>query len=608
MELKPGLAVAHHNLGAVSQERGELDDAIARFRRALELNPDYAEAHHSLGLALRSQGKLEQAAACFLEALRKKPDFADAHNNLGNIQTNQRKFAEAVASFHRALELRPDFFAAHNNLGIVLRETGNFTEAIASYRRALELTPNSPDVYNNLGIALKEQGEIDEAVACHRRALEIKPDCVAAHSNLLLALQYRPGVTPAGLAEAHAEYDRMYAAPLRTACRPQDNVRERTLFDEGPRPLRVGFVSPDFGRHPVGYLLVRALENLDRGRCETVCYSDRLMQDDLATRFHAAAATWRDVVGVSDEQLAEQIRADRIDVLFDLAGHTARNRLLVFARRPAPIQITWLGYEGTTGLEAMNYILADRHTIPAGKESSYREQVLRMPDGYVCYDPPAAAPEPGPLPAVENGFVRFGSFNNLAKINAGVVEVWAKILRRVPQSRLMLKYFGLGEGSVRDRYLGMFTALGVDAARIELSLPSGYAQYLAAFGEVDIALDPFPFGGGVTTCDGLWMGVPVVTCPGETFASRHGLSYLANVGLTETVAGDFDEYVEIAVGLAGDLPRLAAMRAGLRGRMAALPLCDGKRFAANFAEILREVWRESCEAARGLAACSKQSS
>jgi predicted O-linked N-acetylglucosamine transferase (SPINDLY family) len=268
---------------------------------------------------------------------------------------------------------------------------------------------------------------------------------------------------------------------------------------------------------------------------------------------------------------------------------------LVFARKPAPIQITWIGYEGTTGLDAMDYNHADRYTIPAGVDAGYREQVLQMPHGYVCYDPPTTSPQPGPLPAAKNGYLRFGSFNNLAKINPQVVEVWAKVLQRVPQSRLALKYRGLDDESVRERYLGMFMGFGVTPARLELAPASGYPEYLAAYREVDIALDPFPFGGGITTCDALWMGVPVVTCPGETFAGRHSLSHLSVVGLTETIARDLEEYVELAVALAGDLPRLATLRAGLRDRMASSPLCDGKRFAGDFAEVLRRVWRDSRE-------------
>jgi predicted O-linked N-acetylglucosamine transferase (SPINDLY family) len=319
----------------------------------------------------------------------------------------------------------------------------------------------------------------------------------------------------------------------------------------------------------------------------------------LTLRFQAAATEWRDIRGLNDQRLAEMIRADRIDILFDLAGHTAHNRLLVFARRPAPVQITWIGYEGTTGLEAIDYLLADRYTIPPGQEVFYRERVLRMPDGYVCYDPPQTAPEAPPLPAVKHSYIRFGSFNNLAKINPQVVEVWARVLIRVPGCRLVLKYRGLGDEAVCRRYRDLFRACGADPSRVELTPPSAHADYLAAYREVDIALDPFPFGGGITTCDALWMGVPVITYPGETFAGRHSLSHLANVGLTETIATTMEEYVELTVSLASDLARLSSLRAGLRERMAASPLCDGKRFAANLMRVVRDAWREWCQKGPG---------
>jgi predicted O-linked N-acetylglucosamine transferase (SPINDLY family) len=265
---------------------------------------------------------------------------------------------------------------------------------------------------------------------------------------------------------------------------------------------------------------------------------------------------------------------------------------LVFARKPAPIQITWIGYEGTTGLATMDYLLADRYVVPEGTEQYYREHVLRMPDGYLCYDPPAAAPPVGPPPSLAKGYTTFGSFNNLAKITPEVVAVWAKILRRAPTTRLVLKYRGLGDPTVKQRYLDLFAAHDVGPQRLELLPWTSYAEYLETYHEVDVALDPFPFSGSATTCDALWMGVPVVTCPGETFASRHSLSHLSNVGLTETIAHDLDEYVELAVVLAADLPRLSGLRAGLRQRMAASPLCDGKRFATHLESILRAVWQQ----------------
>jgi len=588
LQLKPDYALAHSNLGIVFKDQGKLDEAVACYQRALQLKPDYAAAHNNLGIVFKDQGKLDEAVACYRRALQLRHDFSEPLNNLGIVFKDQGKLDEALACYQRALQLNPDFALVHNNLGLVFKDQGKLDEALACYQRALQLKPDFAEAHNNLGNAWKDHGKLDEAVACYQRALQLKPDFAAAHSNFLLIIQYRGGVMLSELAAVHAEYDRLHAAPLRSAWPLHENDRDPH------RRLRVGFVSPDFGQHPVGFFLIRALENLDRSQCETVCYCDRMIKDDLTPRFQAAAAIWRDVSGLSDKGLTEKILTDRIDILFDLTGHTAHNRLLVFARKPAPIQITWIGYEGTTGLEAIDYILADNYTIPAGQEVWYREQVLRMPHGYVCYDPPSNAPEVGPLPAAKNRHIRFGSFNNPAKITPQVIEVWAQVLDRVPDSQLVLKYKKLGVESVRRRYRALFAAFGVDPSRVELTPPSAHAEYLSALGEVDIALDPFPFGGGITTCDALWMGVPVITCPGETFASRHSLSHLSSAGLTETIASTLDQYVELAVSLAGDLSRLASLRASLRERMAASPLCDGERFAANLMHVVRGAWQKWC--------------
>jgi predicted O-linked N-acetylglucosamine transferase (SPINDLY family) len=648
VELKPDFAKAHSHLGAAFQDQGKLDQAAACFQRALALEPDDAAACNSLGIVCKGQGKPDQAVACYRRALELKPGFAEAHSNLGNAFRDQRKLDEAIACYRRALELKPqlaeiisnlgaafcdqgkldeaaaccrralelkpDCAEAHYNLGNALKDHGKLDEPVACFRRAVQLKPDYAEAHNNLSIALKDQGKLDEAVACGRRALELLPDCANVHSNLLFTLHYCTGVTLAELAETHAEYDRRHAAPLGRAAVRQESVRARH-----GRP-RVGFVSPDLGRHPVGYLLVRVLERLgqlgkgDRhllperpeGCCaqkvpvtfspgnlgmETICYSDRIAKDDMTCRLQAAATHWRDVLGTSDERLAEQIRADGVDILFDLAGHTAHNRLLTLARKPAPIQITWLGYVGTTGLAAMDYILADRFEIPPESEAHYREKVLRLPDGYVCFDAPEEAPPVGPLPAMAQGCVTFGCFNNLAKITRQAMRVWAEILRRVPQSRLVLKYRGLEGEGFRRELLERLAAERIDAARVELLGRSPRRELLADYNRIDLALDPFPYSGGLTTCEALWMGVPVVTCPGETFASRHALSHLSNAGLTETIAHDLDEYVELAVALAHDLPRLAGLRAGLRQRMAASPLCDAERFVDNLASLLQDLWQ-----------------
>ena len=589
LQLKPEYAEAHNNLDNVLKDQGKLDEAVACYQRVLQINPDYTLGHYNLGVVWKEQGKLDEAVACYQRALQLKPDFAEAHNNLGNVFKDQGKLEEAVACYQRALELKPEFAEAHNNLGVVLREQGKLDEAVTCCQRALQLKPELAEVHYNLGTLSTDKGKLDEAVACYEQALQRKPGYTEAHSNFLLTIQYRAGITLSELAAVHGEYEQLHAAPLRRAWPRHENDRDPD------RRLRVGFLSPDFGRHPVGYFLIRALENLDRGQCETVCYCNRSSKDDLTARFQAAATIWRDVSDLSDRGLTAEILADRIDVLFDLAGHTARNRLLVFARKPAPIQVTWAGYVGTTGLEAMDYILADRYEIPPGAEAHYCEQVLRMPDGYVTYDPPSYAPLVGQLPALKQGYVTFGSFNNRAKITPQTIDIWAKVLDRVPESRLVLKYKGMSEVSIARGLAAEFARRKVDPGRLECLGWSAHPELLAEYNRIDLALDPLPYNGGLTTCEALWMGVPVLTCPGETFASRHSLSHLSSVGLTETIARTLDEYVELAVTLAYDLPRLASLRAGLRERMAASPLCDGKCFAANLMHVVRDAWREWCQ-------------
>jgi protein O-GlcNAc transferase len=591
VELKPTYAEAHYNLGVALQARNQPAAAAACYRQALRCRPDYAAACHNLGVALAAQGQLSEAIACYQQALRLSPADAEAHYNLGRALQEQRHTAEAIACYRRAVELDPSLVAAHRSLGGALKFQGQLTEAQACYRQALALNPNDAAALNDLGTIFQDLGDATEAATCFREARRLQPTWAWLHSNELANLQYRPDVTLAALHAAHAEFERQHAAPLVATWRPFPNE------PDPERPLRLGFVSPHLAQHPVGFFLIRALENLDRAACTVTCYSDRMHHDALTARFRAAATRWRDVLLYSDERLTAQIRDDRIDILFDLAGHTGGNRLLVFARKPAPVQITWLDYEGTTGLAAIDYLLADRYEVPPAAEGWYCEHVLRMPDDFVCYDPPAAAPPVGPLPARENGRVTLASFNLPTKINGRVVDLWAEILRRLPEARLCLKYRGLDDPAATARFHRQFAERGIAPQRVLLEGWSPYAEFLARYQQVDIALDTFPYSGGLTTCEALWMGVPVITWPGETFASRHGLSHLTNVGLTELIAGSAVEYVELAVRLAQDLSRLAALRAGLRQQVAASPLCDGKRFAANLLHLLRGVWRDWC---RGL--------
>jgi predicted O-linked N-acetylglucosamine transferase (SPINDLY family) len=584
--VNPSVAAYHNNLGEVCRALGRLEEAAACYRRAMDIEPRYPDPHNNLGEVYRARTEFDEAAACYREAIELDPNYAAAHNNLGLALGELGQVAESAACFRRALDRAPNLAATWSNLGQAMQSRNDYDEALTCYERALALNPDYAGAHNNLGNAMRDQGLLGESLACYDRALHLRPDMLAACSNRLCALRCDPAVGPEVLAEAHAAFNRRFAAPLRAAWQAHANSRDPD------RPLRLGFVSPAFCRGPMGSFLIRALENLDRTQYEIYCYSDRSRDDALSVRFQAASSAWFRTAGLSDEQLTARIRGDRIDVLFDLAGHAPHHRLLVFARRPAPIQITWIDSVGSSGLEAMDYVLADDRLIPRQCEAQYRERVLRMPHGYVCYEPADVAPAVAPLPAADRGFVTFGSFNQPAKIQAQVVRLWSEILRRVPDSRLVMKYRGLTGTLARRQYREWFEAEQIAAHRVELLPHSPLDQCLAEYRRIDIALDPFPHNGGLTTCDALWMGVPVVTCPGQTFASRQSLSHLSTIGLTETIAADLDEYVEIAVRLASDLPHLAALRAGLREQMAGSPLCDGKRFAQDFMAAVREAWRE----------------
>jgi predicted O-linked N-acetylglucosamine transferase (SPINDLY family) len=582
-------AAPHFELANSFKNQGRLEDAVAAYRRALEIAPHHFVLYTNLGAVLQLQGKVAKSALCFQKATELNPADAFAHYGLGDALQELGQWDVAVAAYQRALELEPQQPAIHNGLGSTFMLQGKLTEAIQCFEKGIELDSKSAVIHNNLGGAWQNVGRLDKTVACLQTALELKPNDAKARSNLLHTIQYRTGVTLAELATAHAEFERLHAEPLRAEWRPH-------LLDRDPeRPLSVGFMSPCFSQHPVGHFVIQALENLDHEQFRVVCYSDRISPDDLTRRFQAASTVWSETSNLPDSELSEVVRADKIDILFDLAGHTAKNRLLVCARKPAPIQITWADYVGTTGLTAIDYLLADRYEVPAEAEAYYSERVLRMPNDYICYDPPSSAPAVSPLPALTQGFVTFSSFNHRPKITFEMVEVWAKILQRIPGSRLVLKNRGMNDWSSAVPLRSEFAKHGIEPARIECQGWSAHAQLLAEYQRIDLALDTFPYNGGLTTCEALWMGVPVVTCPGETFASRHSLSHLSNAGLTESIARDLDDYVELAVALATDLPRLAALRNDLRPRVAASPLCDGKRFANDLMHILRRIWRQWCQ-------------
>jgi protein O-GlcNAc transferase len=584
--LKPDNAEAYYSRGQALNDMGRLDDAVASCDAALRIAPSYAEAHFSRGNALKALGHLDDAVACYDAALRLKPGYHEACLNLGNALTDLGRFDEALASFDAALHLNPDFPEPYCNRGVTLHRLGRIHDALASYDAALCLKPDYAKAQSNRGQALQDLGRLEAALASHEIALRLKPDFPEAHSNRLMSLHYSGRAT----AEAILAAARAYGATFDQ----EDPARKFANAADGERRLRIGYVSGDFGRHPVGYFLARVLENHRRSEVEIFCYGSARRDDDLTARLRAAADHWRSIVGQSDDRAADQVRADGIDILVDLAGHTAYNRLPLFARRPAPVQASWLGYWGTTGLAAMDYVLSDEITVRRGEEAYFTERVLRLPVSRFCYDPPNYAPPP----SRRGGTLTFGSFNNLAKVGPEAVALWAAVLRAVPDAKLLLKWKSLADQRLRDRLTADFGTAGVDADRLILRAASPHAEMLAEYGDVDIALDPFPFSGGLTSCEALWMGVPVVTLPGTAAPSRQTLGFLAALGLTGWAATDAADYVRIAAGLAADRAGLESIRATLRTRMAASRLCDGAVFTRDLENAFRTMWRNWCRQSR----------
>ncbi|MES2243774.1 MAG: tetratricopeptide repeat protein [Pseudomonadota bacterium] len=590
LAIDSGLADVHTNLGSALKELGMPDEAMTSYKRALEINPDSPEAHYNLGVCLQSIGQLERAITQYRSALETNAEHVLAHNNLGGLLGALGQYETALTCFRRVIEIQPANSDGHLNLGITLATMGQLDSAMASYRRALAIEPNNADTHLSLGGALKDYGQFEAALKSIRRAIEIRPDYAMAHSNLLFLNNYI-GDLPARRTLDDARRFGDMATRL---------ARPFTDWPNSPdpeRPLRVGFVSGDLCDHPVGYFLegvLAALSAQAAGRLELFAYSNGRGEDSTSQRIRVCCDGWHSVAFLADEALARLIREDGIDILVDLSGHTALNRLPVFAWKPAPVQVSWLGYFATTGVAAIDYFIADHWTLTPDQEAHFSEQIWRLPETRLCFTPPKADVAVSPLPALSNGYITFGSFNNLSKMNDAVVALWAQVLHAVPGSRLFLKYQQLAEASVRQGTCERFGIHGIAPDRLIFEDYVPRANYLAAYQRVDIALDPFPFPGGTTTVEALWMGVPVLTLAGERFLSRQGVGLLMNAGLPEWVASDPRDYVTRAVAHAGDLQALASLRSGLRQQVLDSPIFDAPRFAQHFDATLRAMWRKWC--------------
>lgn len=645
------------NLGAICMQTNRNADAVTLFRSAAALNPQHAVVHANLAGALLNIGCAEEAVVAAREALRLRPEFPEALNNLGNALRRVSQHQEATDAYERALRLVPGYVQARNNYAACLAESGKGAEAVEQYRMtistmpgfldawlnlanllgqagrsdealavlseaasrfpqnafilnnvgvilqddwrlgesvdaaqaAIRLDPNSALMHSNLAHALSKQGRLEESFREYEIALGLNPNDAAGHSNVLLAMHYEDRFSPRQVYEAHRQWAARHAEPDADAEKSHANVRDPE------KRLRVGFVSADFYNHPVGRFMLPVFEAWDRAKFEFVCYSGMNLDSPMTKTLQSSVDLWRGTAGVSDAALAEQIRRDGIDILVDLAGHTAHHRLLTFAKKPAPVQVTFLGYPDTTGLRQIDYRIVDRISDPPGiGDALHSERLVRLDGPFLCYRRPQMS-IPSRAPADTNGYVTFGSFNNLTKLSARTFQTWANVLDAVPRSRLMIKAQALRDEATREVVRTKLRIAGIAVDRVDLVGPTPDPdEYLASYALADIALDAFPYNGTTTTCEALGMGVPVIALAGRTHVSRMGASLLTHANLQSFIAEDEASYVRLAADLAEKASGLTDTRRRVAETMAASALCDEVAVTRSIEAAFREMWQRYC--------------
>ncbi len=586
IELKPDHADAYFNLGLAYQLQNDFPKAAENYRLAVQYQPNHADALNNLGAILMEMGQIEEAVAALQGAIRCRPGMAEAYSNLGKLLYEQGRIDSSLTACQTAVQLSPNLAEAHNNLANALRKLGHLDPAATSYQRAIVLKPDYAEGYSNLGCTLVEQGRLDDSIPYFRQAIALRPQIPYFHNNLIFTMLFQPGVTPVQIAQELVNWRQQHADPL--ASEIEVHTNERTP----DRPLRVGFISPEFRDQCQSFFTLPLFAHHNRSQFHYTCYDDSLRPDEATERLKGTVDGWQRITGIDDASVAELVRQDQIDILVDLTLHMERSRLLVFARKPAPVQVTWLGYPGSTGLKTMDYRISDPYLDPVGEdESIYTEQTVRLPETFWCYDPWCTDLKPQSPPVTRGAALTFGSLNNFVKTNPSTLQLWAKVMNGVEGSRLVML---CPSGDQRQTVLNVLGAVGIAPQRVLFTPKIPRRKYLELHHQIDIILDTYPYNGHTTTIDSLWMGVPVVSMAGERVVSRGGWSVLSNVGLPELVARSPVQFVEIATELAKDHSRLADIRSSMRQRIENSPLMDGPRFARNMESAFRTMWRRWC--------------
>ncbi|XP_022888525.1 probable UDP-N-acetylglucosamine--peptide N-acetylglucosaminyltransferase SPINDLY isoform X1 [Olea europaea var. sylvestris] len=590
---KNNMAIALTDLGTKVKLEGDINQGVAYYKKALYYNWHYADAMYNLGVAYGEMLEFEMAVVFYQLAFHFNPHCAEACNNLGVIYKDRDNLDRAVECYQMALSIKPNFSQSLNNLGVVYTVQGKMDAAASMIEKAIAANPTYAEAYNNLGVLYRDAGNIGLAIDAYEQCLKIDPDSRNAGQNRLLAMNYINEGNDDKLYEAHRDWGRhfMRSFPL---YKSWDNTKDPE------RPIVIGYVSPDYFTHSVSYFIEAPLFYHDYANYKVVVYSAVLKADAKTNRFRDGVlkkgGTWRDIYGIDEKKVASMVREDKVDILVELTGHTANNKLGMMACRPAPVQVTWIGYPNTTGLPTIDYRITDKLADPPDTKQKHVEELVRLPESFLCYTPSPEAGIVSPTPALSNGFVTFGSFNNLAKITPKVLQVWARILCAVPNSRLIIKCKPFSCDSLREQFLSTLEKLGLESRSVDL-LPLILLNHdhMQTYSLMDISLDTFPYAGTTTTCESLYMGVPCVTMGGAVHAHNVGVSLLTTVGLSNLVANNEDEYVQMSLQLASDITALSSLRMKLRDLMLKSPLCDGSKFTQGLESTYRNVWQRYCK-------------